>query len=89
MYVTGFTDDRSRYRIISKVYMQSNKESVNALHHALKGGCQNRSIWITENSLPQEFKAELARHHIRPIYGRPYQGEEARSKGTTAYCGRR
>lgn len=75
VYVTGFTDDRSRYRIISKAYLnKSKKESVNALHHALKKGRMPRQVYLDNGRqfTAREFKDELAKHDIRPVYGRPY-----------------
>lgn len=75
VYVTGFTDDRSRYRIISKAYLnKSRKESINALYHALKKGRVPRQIYLDNGRqfTAKEFKKELAKHHIKPVYGRPY-----------------
>lgn len=75
VYVTGFTDDRSRYRIISKAYLnKSKKESINALRHALKKGRIPRQIYLDNGRqfTAKEFREELARYHIRAIYGRPY-----------------
>ncbi len=75
VYVTGFTDDRSRYRIISKAYLnKSKKESINALCHALKKGRVPRQIYLDNGRqfTAKEFKKELAKHHIKPVYGRPY-----------------
>jgi putative transposase len=75
VYVTGFTDDRSRYRIISKAYLNKSKEeSINALYHALKKGRIPRQIYLDNGRqfTAKEFKKELAKHHIKPVYGRPY-----------------
>jgi putative transposase len=75
VYVTGFTDDRSRYRVISKAYLnKSKKESIHTLHHALKKGRVPRQIYLDNGRqfTAREFKEELARHHVRPVYGRPY-----------------
>src|SRR5487761_1950990 len=75
VYVTGFTDDRSRYRIISKAYLnKSKKESINALYHALKKGRVPRQIYLDNGRqfTAKEFKKELAKHHIKPVYGKPY-----------------
>jgi len=47
VYVTGFTDDRSRYRIVSKAYLRkSSVEAVNALRHALKRGRVPTQIYL-------------------------------------------
>lgn len=75
VYVTGFTDDRSRYRIKSKAYLHKGaKEAINALHRALKKGRIPREIYFDNGKqfVANDFKKELARFHIRPIYGRPY-----------------
>ncbi len=76
VYVTGFTDDRSRYRIVSKAYLnRGSKEAINALCHALrKGGRLPREIYFDNGKqfVADEFKKELTKFHIRPIYGKPY-----------------
>lgn len=72
VYVTGFTDDCSRYRIISKAYLhKGSKESVNALCHALKKGRVPRQIYLDNGRqfAAKEFMEELARYNIRPVYG--------------------
>jgi len=75
VYVTGFTDDRSRYRVKSKAYLHRGaKEAINALHHALKKGRIPRAMYFDNGKqfIADDFKKELAKFHIRPIYGRPY-----------------
>jgi transposase InsO family protein len=75
VYVTGFTDDRSRFRIISKAYLHKSAiEAVDALRHALKRGRAPREIYLDNGRqfTSKEFRAELAKYHIRPIYGKPY-----------------
>ncbi|MDE1863726.1 MAG: transposase [Thaumarchaeota archaeon] len=75
MYVTGFTDDRSRYRIISKAYLhKSAAEAINALLHALKKGRVPGQIYLDNGRqfTSKEFRSELAKYRIRPIHGRPY-----------------
>ncbi|CDI06486.1 hypothetical protein NITUZ_60013 [Candidatus Nitrosotenuis uzonensis] len=75
MYVTGFTDDRSRYRIISKAYLsKSKKESINALYHALKKGRVPSQIYLDNGRqfTAKEFREEIAKNNIRLVYGRPY-----------------
>lgn len=75
VYVTGFTDDRSRYRIVSKAYLRRGaKEATNALYHALKKGRIPREIYLDNGKqfIADAFKKELVRFHIKPIYGRPY-----------------
>lgn len=55
VYVTGFTDDCSRYRIISKAYLHKGAaEAVNVLCHALREGFQNKSTLTTQNSSSQK-----------------------------------
>lgn len=74
-YVTGFTDDRSRYRVASGAYLHRSKnESINALRKALKKGRIPREVYLDNGKqfVAKDFKAELAKYHIRPIYGRPY-----------------
>ena len=73
--VTGFTDDRSRYRVVSGVYLhKSRKESIDALRNAIKKGRVPRQVYLDNGKqfIAKEFKAELARYHIKPIYGEPY-----------------
>src|SRR5438105_1179366 len=75
VYVTGFTDDRSRYRIISKAYLYKGaSEAVDALYHALKKGRIPRAMYLDNGKqfVAVDFKNELVKLHIRPIYGRPY-----------------
>jgi putative transposase len=75
VYVTGFTDDRSRYRIRSGAYQnKSSKESIDALRRALQKGRTPREMYLDNGKqfIAKKFKAELAKHHIRPIYGKPY-----------------
>ncbi|WP_187147652.1 integrase core domain-containing protein [Candidatus Nitrososphaera gargensis] len=76
VYVTGFTDDdRSRYRIVSKAYLHRGaKEAINALCHALKKGRIPREMYFDNEKqfIANDFKKELAKFHIKPIYGKPY-----------------
>lgn len=75
VYVTGFTDDRSRFRIVSKAYLKkSSDEATDALRHALKNGRAPRQVYLDNGRqfTSKEFRDELATHHIRPVYGRPY-----------------
>jgi len=75
VYVTGFTDDRSRYRVVSGAYLhKSRDEAIDALRRALKKGRVPRQIYLDNGRqfIAKEFIEELAKHHIRPIYGRPY-----------------
>ena len=75
VYVTGFTDDRSRFRVKSGAYRhKSAKESIDALRRALRRGRVPREVYLDNGKqfIAKEFKAELARYHIKPIFGRPY-----------------
>ena len=75
VYVTGFTDDRSRFRVRSGAYRhKSAKESIDALRRALRKGRVPMEVYLDNGKqfIAKEFKAELAMHHIKPIYGKPY-----------------
>jgi putative transposase len=75
VYVTGFTDDRSRFRVKSGAYRQKSAgESIDALRRALQKGRIPREMYLDNGKqfIAKEFKAELAKYHIRPIYGKPY-----------------
>jgi putative transposase len=75
VYVTGFTDDCSRYRIRSKVYLHKGKEeSINALQWALSKGRVPKQIYLDNGKqfIAKDFKAEAKKHGIKLIFGRPY-----------------
>ena len=75
VYVTGFTDDRSRYRVVSKAYLHKSKdEAIDAIRHALKKGRIPRHLYLdnARQFIAKEFREELAKNNIRPVYGRPY-----------------
>jgi len=75
VYVTGFTDDCSRYRVKSKAYLhKGKKEAVNALRHALNKGRIPREIYLDDGRqfIAKYFKAEAAKYKIKLIYGKPY-----------------
>jgi putative transposase len=75
VYVTGFTDDRSRFRVRSGAYLHKGaKEAIDALRGALRKGRMPREIYLDNGKqfIAKEFKAELAKYHVKPIYGRPY-----------------
>ena len=85
VYVTGFTDDRSRFRVRSEAYRhKSAKESVDALRRALRKGRVPREMYLDNGKqfIAKEFKAELARYHIKPIFGKPYH---PRGRGKIEY----
>jgi putative transposase len=75
VYVTGFTDDRSRFRVRSGAYLhKSAKEAIDALRSALRKGRIPRELYLDNGKqfIAKEFKTELAKYHVKPIYGRPY-----------------
>lgn len=75
VYVTGFTDDRSRFRVRSGVYLhKSAKESIDALRWALRKGRIPREVYLDNGKqfVAKEFKREARSHGIRLIFGRPY-----------------
>jgi transposase len=63
VYVTGFTDDRSRFRVRSGAYLHKGaKEAIDALRGALRKGRMPREIYLDNGKqfIAKEFKAELA-----------------------------
>lgn len=75
VYVTGFTDDCSRYRVRSKAYLDKSAESaVNALQWALSKGRIPREIYLDNGKqfVAKVFKKEAKKHGIKLIFGRPY-----------------
>jgi transposase InsO family protein len=75
VYVTGFTDDCSRYRVRGKVYLHKDAASaVNALQWVLRNGRIPREIYVDNGKqfVAKTFKAEAQKHGIKLIFGRPY-----------------
>lgn len=75
VYVTGFTDDRSRYRIVSKTYLRKGEnESINALVWALRKGRRPKQVYLDNGKqfIAKEFKAKAKEQGIKLIYGRPH-----------------
>ena len=75
VYVTGFSDDCSRYRVRSKTYLRKGKEeAINALQWALAKGRVPRQIYLDNGKqfIARDFKAEAKKHGIKLIFGRPY-----------------
>lgn len=75
VYVTGFTDDCSRYRMVSKAYLHKGKEeAINALYWALKKGRIPKQIYLDNGKqfIAKDFKEAVKKYKIKPIYGRPY-----------------
>ena len=75
VYVTGFTDDCSRYRVCSKAYLRKGKEeAVNALGWALRRGRVPREIYVDNGKqfISRAFKEDVRKAGIKPIFGKPY-----------------
>ena len=75
VHVTGFTDDCSRYRVKSTVYLHKDAASaVNALQWALRAGRIPRGMYLDNGKqfVSKAFKAEAEEHGIKLISGRPY-----------------
>ncbi|MDH2900654.1 MAG: DDE-type integrase/transposase/recombinase [archaeon] len=75
VYVTGFIDDRSRFRVASGVYLHKiAKEAVDALRLALARKRIPREIYLdnTKQFIAKEFKTEAKKHGIKLIFGKPY-----------------
>ena len=75
VYVTGFTDDCSRYRVKSKVYLhKGKKESINALQWALRNGRIPSQIYLDNGKqfVAKDFKKEAEKYGIKLIFGKPY-----------------
>ncbi len=75
VYVTGFTDDRSRFRIASGVYLRKGaNEAIDALRLALAEKRIPMEIYLdnVKQFIAEEFKAEAKKHGIKLIFGKPY-----------------
>ena len=75
VYVTGFNDDCSRYRVKSKVYLHKGAvESVNCLHWALRKGRVPKQIYLDNGKqfIAKDFKKEAEKYRIKLIFGKPY-----------------
>jgi len=75
VYVTGFTDDCSRYRVRSKAYLRKGaEEAINALKWALKTGRTPRHIYLDNGKqfIAKDFKDEAKEHGIKLVFGKPY-----------------
>lgn len=75
VYVTGFTDDCSRFRIVSKAYLHKcANESVNALSWALRRGRVPRQIYLDNGKqfIAGKFKEKAAEFDIDLVFGKPY-----------------
>ncbi len=75
VYVTGFNDDCSRYRIKSKSYLKKDAESaVNCLQWALRNGRIPKQIYLDNGKqfVSKDFKKEAKKYGIKLIFGKPY-----------------
>lgn len=75
VYVTGFTDDCSRYRVTSKTYLNKNADNAaNAFRWALKRGRKPREIYLDNGKqfIAQKFKREVVGRGIKLIFGKPH-----------------
>lgn len=75
VYMTGFSDDCSRYRIMSKAYLSKSKlEAVNALQWALRKGRIPKAIYLDNGKqfIAKEFKQEADNQGIKLIFGKPH-----------------
>ncbi len=73
--VTGFIDDCSRERIVSKAYLRKGKEeSINALRWALCKGRIPKAIYLDNGKqfVAKLFKQEAEKYGIKLIFGKPY-----------------
>lgn len=75
VYVTGFTDDYSRYRVNSGVYLNKDAPaSIHCLRRALRKGRIPREIYLDNGGqfIDAEFKSVAEEHGIKLIFGKPY-----------------
>jgi transposase InsO family protein len=75
VYITGFTDDCSRFRVRSKVYLRKGKEeAINCMQWALRAGRKPKAIYLDNGTqfIAKDFKAEAKKHRIKLIFGKPY-----------------
>ncbi len=75
VYVTGFTDDCSRYRVRSKAYLRKGAdEATNCLEWALRAGRTPREIYLDNGTqfIAKTFKQKAKQRGIKLIYGKPY-----------------
>jgi len=75
VYVTGFTDDCSRYRVRSKAYLNKGAmEAVNCLRWTLRNGRVPKQVYLDNGKqfVAKLFKQEAEKYGIKLIFGRPY-----------------
>lgn len=74
VYVTGFEDDCSRFRVRSKAYLHIGAtEAVNCLRWALRSGRKPRQVYLDNGKqfIAKEFKKEAKKNNIKLVFGKP------------------
>lgn len=75
VYVTGFIDDCSRFRVRSKAYLSKGAaDAVNCLDWALRKKRKPREIYLDNGKqfVAKDFKNKAKEHCIKLIFGKPY-----------------
>ena len=74
VYVTGFTDDRSRFRSTDVYLHNGTKEAIDALRRFLRKKRIPREIYLdyAKQFIAEEFKAETKKLGIKLIFGKPH-----------------
>lgn len=75
VYVTGFTDDCSRYRVCGKAYLHKRAvEAINCLQWALRHKRKPKAIYLDNGSqfIAKTFKTNATKKGIKLIYGKPF-----------------
>lgn len=75
VYVTGFTDDCSRYRVNSGAYLNKDAPaSIHCLTRSLRKGRIPREIYLDNGGqfIDGDFKVVAKEHDIKLIFGKPY-----------------
>ena len=73
-YVTGFTDDCSRHRIVSKAHLNKDADqTVNTLQWALRKGRKPKPVYVDNSKqfIAEDFKKEARKHKIKLTYRNP------------------
>ncbi len=74
-YVTGFPDDHSRFTMQSGAYLHKTaKEVIDALQGTVRKRRFPMEMYLGNGKqlVAEEFRAELARHRVKPIFGKPH-----------------
>ena len=75
VYVTGFIDDCSRYRVNSGAYLDKDAQaSIHCLKGALKKGRIPREIYLDNGKqfIAKAFRVVAEEQYIKMIFGKPY-----------------